>query len=52
MKSLGRYGRRREDNIKTCHKELVWEDTDWIHVPQERAMWRGGGGPCEHGNEP
>jgi hypothetical protein len=37
---LGRSKRRREDNIRTDLREMVWEDVDWMHLVQERYRWR------------
>ena len=42
-KIIGKEGHNRcklKDNIKTDHKEKGWEGVNWIHVPQDRAMWR------------
>jgi hypothetical protein len=35
--------------MKMYLKEIGCEDTDWIHVAQDRVQW--GGGSCEHDNE-
>jgi hypothetical protein len=35
---LGRLRRRWKHNIKTDLKEIGWEG--WIHLVQDRAMWR------------
>jgi hypothetical protein len=34
-KSLGRYRRRRENNIKMDLKEIGWEVIDWIDVSED-----------------
>jgi hypothetical protein len=39
-RALGRPRRRREDNIRINFKEIGWEDSDWIHVAQDRDQWR------------
>jgi hypothetical protein len=28
-----------EDNTKMDHKEIAWEDMDWIHLAQDRGRW-------------
>jgi hypothetical protein len=35
-RSLGRPGRKWEDNIKMDHKEIVRGGMDWIHLAQDR----------------
>jgi hypothetical protein len=30
----------REDDIKMDLKKMVWDDTDWIHVAQDRHQFR------------
>jgi hypothetical protein len=42
--------RRREDNIKMNLTEIGWGGKDWSELAWDRNQ--GGGGPCEHGNEP
>jgi hypothetical protein len=39
-RSLGRPRRRWMDNIKIDHRELVWDDMDWIDLVQDRDQWR------------
>jgi hypothetical protein len=31
---------RRGDNIKMDIREIEWNDTDWIHVIEDRDWWR------------
>jgi hypothetical protein len=31
---------RWEDDIRMDHREIVWEDVDWIHLAQDRYQWR------------
>jgi hypothetical protein len=38
---LGRPRRRRLDNIKMDHREIGWDDVDWIDMAQDRDRWRG-----------
>jgi hypothetical protein len=42
--------RRWEDNIRMDLRETGWKDVDWMHTAWDRA--NGGGGSCEHGNDP
>jgi hypothetical protein len=44
---LGRPRHRWENNIKTNHKEVEYDDEDWIHLAQESTI----GGLCKHGDE-
>jgi hypothetical protein len=44
---LGRPICRREGNIKTDLREIVWGSMDWIYLAQRPVE-----GSCEHGNEP
>jgi hypothetical protein len=37
---LGRPKRRWEDNIKMNLREIGSGDVDWIHLAQDRDMWR------------
>jgi hypothetical protein len=37
---LGRPRRRWEDNIKMDLTEIGFGDVDWIHLAQDRDMWR------------
>jgi hypothetical protein len=37
---LGRFKRRWEDNIKMGFKEISLEDVNWIHLAQDRNIWR------------
>jgi hypothetical protein len=37
---LGRPRRRWEDNIKMGLREIGFGDVDWIHLAQDRDMWR------------
>jgi hypothetical protein len=37
-RSLGRYRRRWEDNIRKSLREIGWEVVDWIHLYQDRAV--------------
>jgi hypothetical protein len=37
---LGRPRRKWVDNIKMSLREIGWNDTDWLHVVQERDQWR------------
>jgi hypothetical protein len=37
---LGKPRRRWEDNIKMDFREMGWENMEWIHLSQERDMWR------------
>jgi hypothetical protein len=37
---LGRFGRRREDNIKMDLQDVGWGSTDWIDLSQDRDGWR------------
>jgi hypothetical protein len=39
-RSLGRFRRRLEDNIKMDLTEIGWEAVDWIHMAQGRGSWR------------
>ena len=39
-KPLGRPRRRWEDNIKVGLQEVGYGVMDWIHVSQDRDMWR------------
>ena len=48
-RSLGRPGRRGEDNIKIDLKETGWEVVHWIDLVQDRDSWLGS---CKCGNGP
>ncbi|KAJ4427596.1 hypothetical protein ANN_25244 [Periplaneta americana] len=37
---LGRSRRRWEDNIKMDLREVGYDDRDWIHLSQDRDLWR------------
>jgi hypothetical protein len=37
---LGRPRRRWVDNIKIDHREIGWDDIDWIDLVQNRDQWR------------
>jgi hypothetical protein len=37
---LGRSSRRWEDIIKMDHSEIRFGDVKWIHMAQERDLWR------------
>jgi hypothetical protein len=37
---LGRPRRRWEDDIRKDHKEIGWEDMDWMHLTRDRIQWR------------
>jgi hypothetical protein len=37
---LGRPRCRWEDNIEMDIREIVWGDTDWIDLTQDRDQWR------------
>ena len=37
---LARPGRRWEDNIKMCLKEIFWLEVAWIDLAQDRDKWR------------
>jgi hypothetical protein len=37
---LGRYRRRREDNIRMDLREIGWGGMDWIDLAQDRDQWR------------
>jgi hypothetical protein len=44
-KPEGKRPRRRpmhrfEDNIGTDLREIRWEDVDWIHLAEDRNLWR------------
>ena len=39
-RSLGRPGRRQEDNIKMGLREVGCEGMDWIDLAQDRDRWR------------
>jgi hypothetical protein len=39
-RSLRRSRRRWEDNIRMDLREIGWEYVDWIHMTQNRDMWR------------
>jgi hypothetical protein len=39
-RSLGRPGRRWEDNIKIDLREIWFGDVDWIHLAQDGDRWR------------
>jgi hypothetical protein len=39
-KPLGRYRRRREDNIKMDIREIEWGAVEWIDLAQDRDQWR------------
>jgi hypothetical protein len=34
-RALGRFRRRLENNIKMGLREIGWDNTDWIHLPQD-----------------
>jgi hypothetical protein len=38
-KLLGRPRCRWEDNIKMDHREIRWDNMDWIHLTQDRGQW-------------
>jgi hypothetical protein len=37
---LGRPGCRWMDNIKMDLREIGWDGTDWIDLPQNKDQWR------------
>jgi hypothetical protein len=37
---LGRPRRRREDNVRTGLREIGWKGVDWIHLAQDKELWR------------
>jgi hypothetical protein len=37
---LGTPVRRWEDNIKMDLREIGWEIVEWIHLAQDRDLWR------------
>jgi hypothetical protein len=37
---LGKYRRRREDNIKMDLREIEWRGMEWIDLAQNRDQWR------------
>jgi hypothetical protein len=37
---LGRARDRWEDNINISLRETRWEDTGWIHLPEDIVHWR------------
>jgi hypothetical protein len=37
---LGRPRRRWVNNIKMDHREIGWDDMDWIDLAQNRDQWR------------
>jgi hypothetical protein len=37
---LGRPRRRREDNIRTDHREIGWEGLEWINLARDTDQWR------------
>jgi hypothetical protein len=37
---LGRPRRRWVDNVKMDLREIGWDGTDWIDLPQDRDHWR------------
>jgi hypothetical protein len=39
-RQLGRYRRRWEDNIRMYLREIEWEAVDWMHLSQDREIWR------------
>jgi hypothetical protein len=39
-RSLGRFRRSWEDNIRIDLKEIDWEGVDWMHPAQDRYQWR------------
>jgi hypothetical protein len=39
-RSLGRPGRRWEDDIKMVLREIGWNRIDRIHLAQDRDQWR------------
>jgi len=41
MRPLGKSMRRWEDNIRMDHREIWWEDVDWMHLDQDKDHWRG-----------
>jgi hypothetical protein len=38
-RTLGRLSHRLEVNIQIDHKEVGWEDVDWIHLAQDGDEW-------------
>jgi hypothetical protein len=38
--SVGKPGRRWEDNIKMDLREIRWDDMDCIHLPQVENQWK------------
>jgi hypothetical protein len=38
-RALGRLIHRLEINIKIDHREVGWEDIDWIHLAQDMDEW-------------
>jgi hypothetical protein len=40
-RTLGRPGRRWEDNIKTDLQELAWRDMDWSDMVQDKGQVAG-----------
>jgi hypothetical protein len=39
-RSLGRPRHRWEDSVKTDLREIGWGGMDWIHLAEDRDMWR------------
>jgi hypothetical protein len=39
-RSLGRYRRRWENNIRLDPKEISWEGLDWNRLAQDRDQWQ------------
>jgi hypothetical protein len=39
-RTLGRHGRRQEDNIKMDLQKVECRDMDWIKLSQDRDRWR------------
>jgi len=39
-KPLRRPRQRWEDNIEMNHKEIGWEDVEWMHLAQDREQWQ------------
>jgi hypothetical protein len=37
---LGRTRHRWVDNIKMDHREIGWDNMDWIDVAQDRDQWK------------
>jgi hypothetical protein len=37
---VGRSGYRWENGVRIDFREIGWEVVDWIHLAQDREMWR------------